>query len=138
MSKFCCPNDGFHLIEILIALAMIGIASQWMIANYQHFIVEEYRREAQHGLVSLASALENYAFENNGFHGASLRKLKVPHYLSRHQYELRIEHVRKNGYLISARPLSKQAVKDAACGVLFLSSTGEKYVSGSATTCWTT
>jgi type IV pilus assembly protein PilE len=130
--------SGFHLIEILITLTITAIISHWMLSNYQFYIVEERRREAEQALFSCASALEEFAIQYGKFTGATLKKLKINPRLKGRSYELQINLANDNRYIISAHPLERQAKLDKKCGVLVLTSIGEKSVTGSnsAEQCW--
>lgn len=132
------PQAGFHFIEILITLSLIAIMSHWMLAKYQLFIADARRREAQQGLLALASAMEEYAIQHMGYRGATLRKLRTPTKIAGNNYELVIVNTNTNDYLISAQPIGRQAILDARCGILSLTSTGERRASGSAghSQCW--
>ena len=129
---------GFHLIEILITLAIISVMSHWVLANYQHFTAETRRREAVNSLFVLASALEQYALANSQYRGATLRKLNMQRSIAGGTYDLQIDNAQENTYQISAHPLQRQAEMDKRCGVLLLTSEGERRVTGTsnATTCW--
>ena len=130
--------SGFHLIEILITLTITAIISHWMLSNYRLYIVEERRREAEQALFSCASALEEFAIQHGKFTGATLKKLKINPRIKGRSYELQINLANDNRYIISAHPLEHQAALDKKCGVLVLTSTGEKSVTGSnsAEQCW--
>lgn len=129
---------GFHLLEILITLALTAIMSQWMLGKYQYFIADARRQEAKQALLALASAMEEYGLQQNGYTDATLQKCHIKAKVAANNYELSIRSATQQRYLISARPLGKQARLDSVCGVLTLTSTGEKSVSGSApvTQCW--
>lgn len=137
MTKFNL-QAGFHIIEILITLSLTAIMSHWMLGKYQTFIAETRRREAQQGLFTLASVMEDYAIQHRGYGGATMKKLHTPAKIAGKNYELVIVYANTNDYLISARPLGRQAIVDARCGILSLSSTGESRVSGSGghNQCW--
>ena len=129
---------GFHLIEILIALALTAIISQWLLGHYQNFIADERRREAEQALYALASALEEYAMANATYAGATLQNLRVQAIIANNTYELTINSAQQNDYLVSARPLRDQAKIDSRCGKLLLTSAGEKRSTGHDNTqqCW--
>ena len=131
-------KNGFHLIEILIVLALTSIMSQWVLRSYTTIIAKERRREAEHALFSLASALEDYAIKHESYAGATLHQLKFPSHVASDNYELVINFARENEYLISAHPLARQAEIDTRCGILLLTSTGEKNMSGAGSPreCW--
>lgn len=129
---------GFHLIEILIVLALTSIMSHWMLSSYTSIIAKERRREAEQALFSLASALEEYALQHSSYAGATLQQLKLPSHIAGDSYELVINFARQNEFLISAHPLARQAENDTRCGILLLTSSGEKNMTGSGTQreCW--
>lgn len=131
-------QHGFHLIEILIVLAITSIMSHWMLSSYTKVIAKERRREAEHALYSMASALEEYAVEHATYAGATLRQLKIPSRVAGNNYKLMINSARQYTYVISAHPLAQQAEVDARCGILLLTSTGEKSMTGAGSQqeCW--
>jgi prepilin-type N-terminal cleavage/methylation domain-containing protein len=129
---------GFSFIEIIIVLAMIAIMSHWMLGSYQGFIAAAKRREAENTLLTLASALEDYAVQRGSYSGATLRKLHLSALAANHDYEFKIIHADHHAYLIAALPVNRQALIDDQCGTLYLTAAGEKRVSGktSAAHCW--
>jgi len=131
-------NYGFHLLEILITLSIIAIISTWATSRYQSLIASTHRREAEHALIALASALESYAIENGSYREASLTKLKVSTLTANNTYKLQITTVTDRGFIISAQPQDRQAVNDDRCGTLALTSSGEKIIDGTADIkeCW--
>lgn len=130
--------QGFHLLEILITLTLTAIMSQWMLGKYQYFIAKARRQEAKQALLALASALENYGLQHNGYADATLQNCRVNASVAANHYKLVIHSATGHRYQIAAYPLDKQARLDAGCGVLTLTSTGEKRVSGSSPVsyCW--
>lgn len=123
-------SAGFHLLEILIVISIIGILSGWMITNYQTFFAKAKRHTAAASLYSLASALEEYAMIEGNYESATLARLHADEFVANHSYQLKIDDLDSQAFKISARPLAAQAQIDAACGNLILTSSGVKAVSG--------
>jgi type IV pilus assembly protein PilE len=133
-------QKGLHLIEILIVLALIAISSHWALGHYELIIAQQHRKTAQAGLYQLAIALEEYALENQTYAGATLQALGVKARVASRQYILTIDKANDVRFIISARPQPPQALRDQHCGVLSLSSEGDKLASGSQSSrsCWST
>lgn len=129
---------GFHLIEILITLTILMILLAVSIPTYSHYLVCEKRLEAEAALGKLAILMEHYHIEYNTYQGATLTELKMPQHIAKDNYQLIIQSVNDNDYLISAIPLGDQAEKDDACRTLTLNSLGQKRISGSGNLneCW--
>jgi len=129
---------GFHLIEILITLSIIGILLLVVIPTYSQYYVRIYRIEAENILVKLATAMEAYHFENNTYIDASLARLKFPEIIAHQYYQLCILQTTDADFQIAAKPLGIQAARDKKCNILFLNANGKKSNSGSGKVeeCW--
>lgn len=131
-------KNGFQLIEILICLAVIGILATLALPQYQRYVAKTSRFSAEMSLMNIASELEVYFIEHNGYQGATLTNLNVPRYSEDKRYVFAINQAVENTYEISATPLLKQAKADSACGTLLFNAIGEKKITGSAgvKSCW--
>ena len=58
--------QGFTLIEIMIALLIIGILASVAVPNYQAYVQKAKRADAQAALTNMAAALEDY-YSNNQY-----------------------------------------------------------------------
>lgn len=138
MIFFLKNNSGFHLIEILITLAIISILSVTAFPVYSQYIAKERRLEAVAILTNLAIALEEFHLENNSYLSATLKNLKISDNIANNSYQLIITSTTTNDYLITAKPLNRQAEIDQSCGSLTLNASGEKQISGTGRIdeCW--
>ena len=129
---------GFHLIEILITLAIISILTALGVPAYTQHLVKERRLEAENMLSKLAIAMEEYQIEHDGYQDVTLELLHFPEMIVKNFYRLNIQSLTENHYLLAAIPQEKQAEQDASCAVLTLNSKGEKGNSGprEVDECW--
>lgn len=67
---------GFSLIELLIALAIIGILVAMIYPSYTSHIQTSHREAAKIKLLHLAELLEEYNFEHHSYENATFAKLK--------------------------------------------------------------
>lgn len=57
---------GFTLMELMIAVAIVGILASIAIPSYQQYIIKGKRSEAQGALATFANAMEQWRLQNNG------------------------------------------------------------------------
>jgi type IV pilus assembly protein PilE len=127
---------GFHLIEILITLSIIGILSMIALPIYSQYFTKLKRLDAIQILTKLSMNLEEYYLRHHTYENANLDILHIPEWID--NYQLIIANTTLDDYEIMAKPSIQQAEKDAVCGTLILSATGEKSVSGTGKVedCW--
>lgn len=125
-------QQGFHLIEMMICIAMISIISALGITSYQHHLNHAKRLAAEVVLSKLAIAMEQYYMVHDSYLGATLAALGSDVDIANHAYQLQIE-ARDQDYVLLAVP----AARDDACGTLQLDASGKKYATGGTLTeCW--
>lgn len=136
MKKHHLNHHGFHLIEIVIVLAIVAILAAISIPTYSHYLVSAKRLEAKSTLAKMALALEQYYIEHDSYRDATLEILHISNTSS--DYQFIIQSAAENTYLLAAVPLNHQAGNDSTCGTLSLNSLGEKMISGSGNVndCW--
>lgn len=129
---------GFSLIELTITVSIIAVLMALSIPLYTQYIVRAHRLLAVHRLAELAQALENYHFEHQTYQGANFTTLHFSVKELKNYYHILIPSTSQDSFLIAAKPIRKQALRDKKCGTLFLSSSGEKTVSGDGKSqgCW--
>lgn len=64
-------NAGFTLIELMIAVAIVGILTAIAYPSYTNFIIDARRTDAQESLLGLANAMERHKSENMTYAGAA-------------------------------------------------------------------
>ncbi len=133
---------GFTLVELMIAVAIVGIFASISYPSYQSHIMKAKRSEAQAALVSMATAMEQWRVENNndytgvtvGTGDTSIFTDRVPTDGSGTQsYVLSIPTLTIDSYTLQATPYGTQVSDN--CGNLTLTSTGVKGAT-LTTGCW--
>jgi type IV pilus assembly protein PilE len=136
-------QNGFTLIELMITVAIVGILTSVGYPSYQNHIKKAKRVEAQGALVSMATAMEQWRVENNGYKvgtdGTTISEIfanQVPTDGGTKTYSLSLVSD-DTTYTLTATPDGTQAGDE--CGNLTIKSTGEKGANGKSPdedNCW--
>lgn len=111
-------HKGFSLIELMIAVAIIGIITTIAYPSYQGFIVSTNRSAAQADLMSLAAAMERHKAASFSYKGAAASAADTgkPAIFHQHspsaelyanrKYDLYISESSGSAYLLEAKPVT--------------------------------
>lgn len=137
VSRISVKVKKMNLLELMIAIAIIGILSILSLPIYTQHLVHEKRIEAEIMLEKLSLALEHYYIIHNSYKGATFALLKFPERIVKNNYQLALR-VTESDFTITAHPLAAQAEKDTNCAALSLNSLNQKTISGtgSINECW--
>jgi type IV pilus assembly protein PilE len=132
---------GFTLIELMIALVIIGILAAIAYPNYTQYVIDSRRATAAACLSEQAQALERFFTTNLTYvgGGANLNARQcVTDLAGFYTFASNIDAGTPRVFEITATPLDAQLNNDSKCGcVLTLNQTGTKGASGSAARCST-
>ncbi len=121
---------GFHLMELMIVLAIISILSMFAIPIYTQYLVKERRLEAAQLLSKISIAAEQYHLEQGSYQAMTLAALHADEYAVKDNYQFILELQSDVDYVLIAKPIHAQADDDRYCGSLSLDSSGKRGVSG--------
>ena len=138
---------GFTLIEMLVALVIVGILLFVALPGYQYAVIKSTRAAARAALLDLTSRQEQY-FVNHKRYAVALSDLGLPGelyidgqgepvLLQNAAYRIQLE-LDDGGYSgVQAVPLNRQSA-DSGCMTFSLSRIGVRSVSGtrSPRDCW--
>lgn len=133
-------NKGFTLVELLIAVAIVGILAAIVIPSYTKYIVKAKRSAAESFIMSVANKQEQYILDARQY-ASSLAALNMPAPADvAESYNITITDVgaAPPTYTINAEPKAVQAARDTQCGTVSVDQTGMKRQSGtgSVNDCW--
>lgn len=126
-------QEGFSLIELMIAVVIVGILAAVAFPSYQNYVVKSNRAAAQAFMVDAASREKQYLLDARSYAsvannaGFTALGMTVPSDVSKH-YDIAIAVVASPpSFTITANPTSSQQAGD---GALTLTSDGTKGPSG--------
>lgn len=131
-------QNGFTLMELMIAVAIIGILAAIAIPSYMGYVENARATDAQGALTSFASAMERHYTQNGSYLGAdggttaitgaltapTIYPTQAPLDSSAKFYNLRIFNLTANSYELRAVPIAGTA--QANHGFIQLLSTGQR------------
>lgn len=123
---------GFTLIELMIAVAIVGILAAVALPNYTEYVKRASRAEAVAALLDAANKEEQY-FVDNREYTELLSDLGVQSKTENKHFELTIKVVDKNAFTVTAKPIAGPVKGDGDCTELFITDTGLKGAKGAKT-----
>jgi type IV pilus assembly protein PilE len=69
------PQQGFTLIELMIAVLIIAVIAAIAIPNYTRYVQRGYRSEGLAMLNDIAARMERFYAQNNSYAGATLQTI---------------------------------------------------------------
>lgn len=129
MSVIREKSRGFTLIEIMIALAIVGILSAIAVPSYFDYVRRANRAEAKAQLMEAAQFMQRFYSLHNAydFQRDGKTAVALPDSLKRSprtgavRYNIAIVQSSPTSYQLSATP-----VTDDACGILLLDNVGRR------------
>lgn len=112
-------NSGFTLVEVMIAVVIIGILAMIAYPSYQEYVRKTKRVEVKTTLADIVARLQHYQVANYsyikpdgkavtlaelGFQTNAQNRVEVPHYDP--VYTVGISDVTNNSWVLSAVPVS--------------------------------
>lgn len=135
---------GFSLIEMLIAVALVGVLAAVAYPQYETFLKQNRRADAMTELSNLIMEMEQYRSPRNSYLGAAAGGgdtgainetllMELDDDVSKF-YTITIKSASRSTFELEAKPIGSQA--DDSCGTITVGNNGYfNYSSGTATEC---
>lgn len=122
---------GFTLIELMIAIAIIGILVGIAVPTYQDSVRKSRRGQAKADLVQIAQGMERYYTEGNTYVGADLSKIWGPNLQSpstgTSRYTISFQAAATaSTFVLQAVPVAGAGQDKDKCGTLTIDNVGRK------------
>ena len=123
-------QSGFTLLELMIAVVVVGIIASIAYPSYTGYIERGYRSEGQAFLLDIAARQERFYAQNNSY-ASSMQNLGLAAESSTGKYKvaaggISVGQSNTGGYLLKVTP----TFNDKVCGVLTLNGLGTRGVEG--------
>jgi type IV pilus assembly protein PilE len=129
-------ESGFTLIEVMIAVVIIGILAAIAFPSYREYILRGQRTEGVALLSEGAARQERYYAQNNTY-ADDVAKLNMAANSTNDLYTLSVASASATAYTLTATAINRQA-DDARCGNLGLNQAGVRTETGTRDVdyCW--
>lgn len=126
---------GVTLIELMVAVAIVGILAALAYPSYQRYVARTHRNAAAACLSQYAQFMERFYTTNLTYSDADpVMGCRLENDMNRH-YTFAVDVSDDGrGFVARATPVGAQASLDSACGTLTLNQTGGR--SPADNTCW--
>ncbi len=132
--------SGFTLIELMIAVMIVGIIASIALPAYQNYVRQSHRAAAKAILYENAQFLEQFYTENNRYDqniagdAVALPITQSPRNGTT-QYGVSVQAV-ANSFTLQAIPAAGGIMRDDTCGTLTLTNIGVQGAGGNVAECW--
>jgi type IV pilus assembly protein PilE len=130
-------KNGFTLVELMIACAIVGILAAIAIPSYTAYVRQSNRTDAVRALTLDAQALERCYSQAFTYVGCTSVPAG-PTLTSSGNYNVTLTNLTATTYTLTAAPASAQQLGDATCTSFVLDQTGAQTTTPAANsrTCW--
>lgn len=122
-------SKGFTLVELMIAVAIIGILAAIALPAYNNYVTQARRTEAQSFMHELAMRQERYRATSSSYASTSQISANVD---SLDYYSFSVVSPTATTYIIRGSAVGSQATADSTCSTLDL----DQAASRSPASCW--
>jgi len=126
-------SQGFTLIEVMIAVVIVGILAAIAYPSYIDYIIKSGRSEGVAAVMNVANLQEQYYLDNRSY-TTDMTKLGLvaDPFITEHGY-YSVASAGTGSFTITATAKGNQASRDSTCATITMTSAGVK---GPSAECW--
>ena len=130
-------ENGFTLVELMIAVAIVGIITAIAIPSYTAYVLRTNRTDATRTMILDAQAFERCYSQSFTYLGCATVPVG-PAPSGQGKYTITITNLSATTYTITATPLAAEQMGDTTCAAFTLDETATQGAmpAGNAQTCW--
>ncbi|NMH64739.1 type IV pilin protein [Shewanella salipaludis] len=133
LKKMPGNDSGFTLIELMIAVAVVGILAAIAYPSYIQYVAKSARSEGQAAVMRVANLQEQYYLDNRVYtEDMTKLGLGASPFVTEHQH-YSVASKGTTSFTITATPQGAQASRDTTCTSLTMTDAGVK---GPKAECW--
>lgn len=125
---------GFSLIELMIAVTIVGIITAIALPTYTEHVQRTRRSDGQVALLSLAARMEHFYTENNTYIGATPAAVGASATSPEGFYTVATSNLGTGTYTLTATPVNGGPQDSDTCGALAINQANIK--SPTTINCW--
>jgi type IV pilus assembly protein PilE len=126
--------NGFTLVELLIAVAIVSILAAVALPSYTDFVTRSNRTEAQRELLRIANIQEQFYVDTRAYtDDMTALGLDNDPFITENSYYSIDAILANEGFVLTATAIEPQKSNDSNCLGLSVSNTGKKLP---ANVCW--
>jgi type IV pilus assembly protein PilE len=131
-------KNGFSLIELVVAMGIVGILAAIAIPAYTSYTKTANRTDATRTLTSYAQALERCYSQAFTYVGCSAIPATLPAASAQGYYSVTFPVLTASSFTITATPLKAPQTSDSTCTSFSVDNTGAQSTTPAANspTCW--
>lgn len=125
-------SQGFTLIEVMIAVVIVGILAAIAYPSYIDYIIKSGRSEGVAAVMNVTNLQEQYYLDNRAY-ATDMTKLGLTNpFVTEHGY-YSVASTGTSSFTITATAKGSQASRDSTCATITMTSAGVK---GPSAECW--
>lgn len=124
-------QSGFTLMELVIAIAIIGILSALAVPGYYSYVHKATRTDATSELLIDAAKMEQYYSQNNTYAGATLANIQANATTTNGTYAIALSNLSATTYTITATATGSQ-LGDSNCRTFVINESGTRTATNSS------
>ena len=127
-------QSGFTLIEVMIAVVIIGILASIAYPSYTQYVTRTYRDSAKACLSEYAHAMERRYSTKLSYEGETPKLECASASSLDSRYKIEVTTITQSTFTVTAKPTPLQEAKETQCGTMTIDQKGKR--TAATDKCW--